>query len=223
MPPAGVGANWLRFAVELGPLFDPDRRIWRGSVTRGQADQDDNDPSRPLAIILSTPDAPKASTTMPSSPKQVESSAVQSLAGTRPVRTIKFYFSEEFVDPNNPRGPVRFYITEEVHTPKVFNPNDPQDVEAHQRAAHVSYSPDAFSAGGAIWRAIRGRDSPRHREHSLLERSPFPSVKLRMDFRDPGIIGIFPFHRHILQHEHGGMMGSIRVEPAVKKTGAANP
>jgi len=42
---------------------------------------------------------------------------------------------------------------------------------------------------------------------------PYPSVRLRIDFRDPDIVGTFPFHCHILQHEDGGMMGSIRVEP----------
>jgi FtsP/CotA-like multicopper oxidase with cupredoxin domain len=41
----------------------------------------------------------------------------------------------------------------------------------------------------------------------------YPSIKLRMDFRDPNIVGTFPYHCHILQHEDGGMMGTIRVEP----------
>jgi FtsP/CotA-like multicopper oxidase with cupredoxin domain len=45
----------------------------------------------------------------------------------------------------------------------------------------------------------------------------YPSVKLRMDFRDPKIIGTFPYHCHVLEHEDAGMMGSIRVEPPVKK------
>jgi FtsP/CotA-like multicopper oxidase with cupredoxin domain len=51
--------------------------------------------------------------------------------------------------------------------------------------------------------------------------SQYPSVKLRMDFRDPNIVGTFPYHCHILQHEDGGMMGTIRVEPAAPTT--ANP
>jgi FtsP/CotA-like multicopper oxidase with cupredoxin domain len=41
----------------------------------------------------------------------------------------------------------------------------------------------------------------------------YPSVKLRMDFRDPNIIGTFPYHCHLLEHEDGGMMGTIRVLP----------
>jgi len=42
----------------------------------------------------------------------------------------------------------------------------------------------------------------------------YPSVTLRMDFRDPNSVGTFVYHCHLLEHEDGGMMGAIRVEPA---------
>ena len=42
--------------------------------------------------------------------------------------------------------------------------------------------------------------------------TPYPSITVRMDFRDPAIVGTFPFHCHILQHLDGGMMGTVRVE-----------
>jgi FtsP/CotA-like multicopper oxidase with cupredoxin domain len=42
----------------------------------------------------------------------------------------------------------------------------------------------------------------------------YPSIRLRMDFRDPNIVGTFVYHCHLLEHEDGGMMGRIRVEPA---------
>ena len=42
----------------------------------------------------------------------------------------------------------------------------------------------------------------------------FPSVRLRMDFRNPEIVGTFPYHCHLLEHEDGGMMGLVRVEPS---------
>jgi hypothetical protein len=42
----------------------------------------------------------------------------------------------------------------------------------------------------------------------------YPSVKLRMDFRDPNSVGTYVYHCHLLEHEDGGMMGLIRVEPA---------
>jgi Bacterial Ig-like domain (group 3)/Multicopper oxidase len=44
--------------------------------------------------------------------------------------------------------------------------------------------------------------------------SAYHSVKLRMDFRDPNIVGTFVYHCHILQHEDAGMMGSILVLPS---------
>jgi hypothetical protein len=39
-----------------------------------------------------------------------------------------------------------------------------------------------------------------------------------MDFRDPNSVGTFVYHCHLLEHEDGGMMGTIRVEPAAAKT-----
>jgi FtsP/CotA-like multicopper oxidase with cupredoxin domain len=42
----------------------------------------------------------------------------------------------------------------------------------------------------------------------------YPHLRLRMDFRDPAIVGTFPFHCHIMQHVDGGMMGTVRVDPA---------
>ena len=48
----------------------------------------------------------------------------------------------------------------------------------------------------------------------------FPSVKLRMDFRNPNIVGTFAYHCHLLEHEDGGMMGVIQVVP---KPAAAQP
>jgi hypothetical protein len=47
---------------------------------------------------------------------------------------------------------------------------------------------------------------------------PYPSVKLRMDFRDPNIVGTFVYHCHILQHEDSGMMGAIQVLPSLGST-----
>jgi FtsP/CotA-like multicopper oxidase with cupredoxin domain len=42
----------------------------------------------------------------------------------------------------------------------------------------------------------------------------YPSVRLRMDFRDPSIVGTFVYHCHLLEHEDGGMMGLVRVTQA---------
>jgi FtsP/CotA-like multicopper oxidase with cupredoxin domain len=42
----------------------------------------------------------------------------------------------------------------------------------------------------------------------------YPSVRLRMDFRDADAVGTFVYHCHLLEHEDGGMMGTIQVLPA---------
>jgi len=41
-----------------------------------------------------------------------------------------------------------------------------------------------------------------------------------MDFRDPNTVGTFIYHCHLLDHEDGGMMGLIRVQPADAAAGA---
>lgn len=50
---------------------------------------------------------------------------------------------------------------------------------------------------------------PYYNGHSLT----YPSVRLRMDFRDPNMIGTFVYHCHLMEHSDGGMMGMIRVDP----------
>ncbi len=45
-------------------------------------------------------------------------------------------------------------------------------------------------------------------------RTPISSIRVRVDFRDPAIVGDFVYHCHILGHEDKGMMGKIRVLPA---------
>jgi FtsP/CotA-like multicopper oxidase with cupredoxin domain len=42
---------------------------------------------------------------------------------------------------------------------------------------------------------------------------PYPSVTVRMDFSDPEIAGTFVYHCHVLDHEDGGMMAEIQVNP----------
>ena len=48
-------------------------------------------------------------------------------------------------------------------------------------------------------------------------KGPYPSVKVRMDFRGPDI-GDFVYHCHILEHEDHGMMAIIRVLPGTGAT-----
>jgi FtsP/CotA-like multicopper oxidase with cupredoxin domain len=58
----------------------------------------------------------------------------------------------------------------------------------------------------------------------LTDRSlSYPSVRLRMDFRDPDAVGVFPYHCHLLEHEDRGMMGTIEVQPSAGAPTAGAP
>jgi FtsP/CotA-like multicopper oxidase with cupredoxin domain len=147
-----------------------------------------------------------------------------------PVRVRKLYFSEKLLDPNNPNSATTFYITVDGQTPAPFDPQ--------------SGNPNIIAKQGTVedW-IIENRSNELHAFHihqihfMLLDylgkpvNEPFlrdtvnvpyydgkaleyPSVRLRMDFRDPNIVGTFPYHCHLLEHEDGGMMGLVRVEPA---------
>jgi len=144
------------------------------------------------------------------------------------VRERKLYFSETLQDPKDPNSPTTFYITADGEKPVLFDPNSAiPNIIVHQGDVEDWY--------------IENRSQELHAFHihqihfMLLEwfgipvnepflrdtinvpfwdgKSKYPSVKLRMDFRDPSIVGTFPYHCHLLEHEDGGMMGLVRVEP----------
>ena len=158
------------------------------------------------------------------------------LGGVTPVRTRRLYFSEETPDPKNPSDS-RFYLTVEGQTPAVFDP--------------ISTQPNIVVKQGEVedW-IIENRSTELHAFHihqihfEVLDwlgfpvNEPFlrdtinipfyspsmngyPTVRLRMDFRDPNTVGTFLYHCHLLEHEDGGMMGMIRVEPAEPSAAAA--
>jgi FtsP/CotA-like multicopper oxidase with cupredoxin domain len=190
----------------------------------------ENDPNRALATITASDDAPEPRSKLASAPEPRLPSSVPWLGNVTPVRTRKLYFSEKLTNPNNPNSATEFYITVDGQTPALFNPQ--------------SGVPDIIVKQGTVedW-IIENRSNELHAFHIhqlhflLLEylgvpvNEPFlrdtvnvpyykdqmlvyPSVRLRMDFRDPNTVGTFLYHCHLLEHEDGGMMGLIRVEPA---------
>ncbi len=210
-PPAGVPALLVTRTVDTG----------RGG---------ENDPNRALVSIGSDAQAPEPSSRLSAAPARLPPSTLPWLGDVAPVRVRKLYFSEKLSDPANPNSATEFYITEEGKTPAPFDPGS--DV------------PDIVAQQGTVedW-IIENRSTELHAFHIhqlhflLLDWSgvpvnePFlrdtvnvpyyngrmlqyPSVRLRMDFRDPNTIGTFVYHCHLLEHEDGGMMGRIRVVPA---------
>lgn len=145
----------------------------------------------------------------------------------KPVRTRKLYFSE-----NNDRG--EFYITEDRsgNRPRVFNPFFTQPAITVQQGTvedwvieNRSRESHTFHIHQIHFQVLEHNRKP---ANSAVLRDtidvPFwngkeniyPSVKLRMDFRDPEIAGTFVYHCHILEHEDGGMMGTIEVKTVGK-------
>lgn len=190
----------------------------------------ENDPNRALATITASEDAPAPRSTLDASPQPLPPPSLPWLGSVIPVRTRRLYFSEKLLDPNDPNSATTFYITVEGQTPSPFDPS--------------SGIPNIVAKQGDVedW-IIENRSTELHAFHihqihfMLLDwfgtpvNEPFlrdtinvpyydgktlqyPWVRVRMDFRDPNAVGLFPYHCHLLEHEDGGMMGLIRVEPA---------
>lgn len=149
---------------------------------------------------------------------------------TAPVNTVrKLYFSEN-------ANQTQFYITVNGQKPVVFSADNPPAIVTHQgqvedwiienRAQEnhefhfhqihfLVLQQNNFTANGSQpVQAIQGQmmdmieipfwdGNPNH---------PYPSVRVRMDFRGSDI-GDFVYHCHILNHEDQGMMAIIRVLP----------
>ncbi len=136
-------------------------------------------------------------------------------------------------------APRIFYLTVEGQTPAPFDPNatapnivarqgDVEDwiienrsTELHAFHIHQLHFHAAWTGMGARQRAFPAGhlNVPYFRRRDAA----YPSVRLRMDFRDPNTVGTFVYHCHLLEHEDGGMMGLIRVEPASSPREAAPP
>jgi FtsP/CotA-like multicopper oxidase with cupredoxin domain len=214
-PPVGVPALLVTRTVDTGPGGD-------------------NDPNRALASIAARDDAPEPRARLSSNPEPLPPAALPWVGDVAPVHVRKLFFSEQLQDPTNPNSATAFYLTVDGQTPTPFDP-----------AGSV---PDIVVKQGDVedW-IIENRSNELHDFHihqlhfQLLDWSgvpvnePFPrdtvnvpyyngrmlkypSVRLRMDFRDPNIVGTFVYHCHLLEHEDGGMMGRIRVEPADNAT-----
>ena len=213
-PAAGVEATLITRAVNTGPGGE-------------------NDPMRPIAQIVAAADAPATHSTLPASTAAAFGPVPSQptwLGSVQPTRTRRLYFSEKLDDPKDPNSPTTFYLTVEGQAPAPFDPR--------------SSIPNIVVRQGDVedWiienRSQEVHDFHIHQVHFLMlewfgipvnepflrdtinvpfwdgQTVQYPTVRLRMDFRDPNAIGLFPFHCHLLEHEDGGMMGLIRVEPA---------
>lgn len=163
---------------------------------------------------------PKHTLKAPTEPQRFAGLATQVPTGTR-----SLYFSEQNVGTN---GGTQFFITVTGQKPKVFAMDDPPaittntgavedwTIENHSGEVHAFHIHQIHF----LVMAINGIpvQNPDLQDTIIVPNwsghGPFPSVTLRMDFRDPNIAGTFVYHCHILDHEDGGMMAKIQVNPA---------
>ncbi len=190
----------------------------------------ENDPNRPLATIEAAADAPEPRSRLPARGEPLPPPQRPWIGSVTPVRTRKLYFSERRADPWNPQSPTLFFITPEGQTPKPFDPSSPvPDIIVHQGDVedwiieNRSLELHAFHIHQLHFQLrewfgyevnepfLRDTVSVPFFDNLMTH---YPSVRVRMDFRDPNTVGTFVYHCHLLEHEDGGMMGTIRVEPA---------
>ena len=200
----------------------------------------ENDPNRMLARIVPSSDAPEPRSTLAASPQPLPPPSRRWLGDVAPVRVRRLYFSEKLVDPNDPTSAVEFYLTEEGQTPKMFDmsstiPNivaqqgtvedwiiENRSQELHAFHIHQLHFLLLEYMGRAVHENfLRDTVNVPYTKGQLLT---YPSIRIRVDFRDPNTVGIFPYHCHLLEHEDKGMMGTIQVErsnPAINQPLAA--
>ncbi len=203
------------------------------TVDTGQGGE--NDPNRALATITATADAPEPRSTLAANPEPLPPPALPWLGSVAPVRVRRLYFSEKLEDPNNPNSATTFYLTVDGQTPKPFDPasgvpdivvrqGDVEDwiienrsTELHAFHIHqIHFLLMAWSDVPVDEPYLRDTINVPYFNNRALA---YPNVRLRMDFRDPNAVGTFVYHCHLLEHEDGGMMGLIRVEPAEQAAG----
>jgi FtsP/CotA-like multicopper oxidase with cupredoxin domain len=217
----------VEFIVDGPPPGVPGLFVTR-TVDTGQGGE--NDPNRALASIIAAADALEPRSNLSSNPEPLAPPTLPWLGSITPTRVRKLYFSETLQDPSNPNSATTFFITVEGQAPVPFDPSsgipnivvkqgDVEDWIIENRTSELH----AFHIHQIHFELIDWSGIPVN-EPFLRDtvnvpyyngRAPqYPSVRLRMDFRDPNTVGTFVYHCHLLEHEDGGMMGIVRVEPA---------
>jgi FtsP/CotA-like multicopper oxidase with cupredoxin domain len=224
----------VEFIVEGPPLGAAARLVTR-AVDTGLAGE--NDPNRTLAAIVAMADATELQARLSTNPEPLASATLPFVGNVAPVRVRKLFFFDQRIDsdffasdPTNPKGPRNFFIAVDGKTPTRFDPRtdlpeivvkqgDVEDwiienrsMELHDFHIHQIHFQLREWSGLRVNEPLL-RDTvnvPSYNGRTL----GYPSVRLRMDFRNPNIVGTFVYHCQLLDHEDGGMMGRIRVEPA---------
>lgn len=181
-------------------------------------------PSRPIVNVVAQNGASLTAPRLASrGTRAVKVTRFASLNAVAPDGQRTLYFSESFNGPNN-----GFFITVEGQTPAVYSASAPPNIVLHQGTTE-DWTVENRAREDHIFHihqihfqvlAVNGQpvNDPALRDTITVPHwggtGAYSSVRLRMDFRDANIAGLFVYHCHLLGHEDGGMMGAIEVLPA---------
>jgi len=193
------------------------------------------DPARPIADIVSQEGVESGTTAgdpptrrLPAAAKPQSTHAFAQLVNATPTTQRKLYFSELVQDQADPNSPTTYFITEEGQKPAVFRMDQPPNIVVHAGTfedwvvENRGQEDHVFHIHQLHFRVLEVNGKPVN-DPALRDTvdipfwtgtGPYPNVKVRMDFSDPSIVGTFPYHCHIIDHEDRGMMGVIQVLPA---------
>lgn len=207
-PAANQTATFFQSGFDAGPIGNPN-------------------PTQQLAVIQAIagakepPAMPAASATAAA---QMAPDRFLGLSNLTPTAKRKIYFSEAT---NGTNGPTQFFITLDGQVPKAFQMTDPPSItttvgavedwtvenrtgETH--AFHIHQVHFLYFAKNGV-----ALTNPELQDTVIVPAwsgtGGYPSVTMRLDFRDPSIAGKFVYHCHVLDHEDAGMMAIIQVNP----------
>jgi FtsP/CotA-like multicopper oxidase with cupredoxin domain len=211
--PANVSAQFVSVAYSTGPTGNPDiEQIFANLELPGGN-------SKAAAKPVEKPAVAAAPVTAASGNLKFSGLKDATVTTDR-----KLYFSEEFGGTN---GPIQFYITVDGQKQQVFNANEKPVITTKVGAVedwtieNRALETHAFHIHQIHFMMLEVNGKPVENQdlRDTIEvpywsgKGPYPSVKVRMDFRDPTIAGTFVYHCHILLHEDLGMMHKIQVLP----------
>jgi FtsP/CotA-like multicopper oxidase with cupredoxin domain len=217
--PPGARAEFVVETPEAGEQAQLVTRSW------DTGPEGDRDPSRPLANLVSTEQV-----TNEAGEREAKSDAAKAWRpradGTAIVQR-RLYFSQLTPNPKEGDTSVFYFVTVSGQTPAAYRMGQPPNIVVHEGDVEdwvvENRAPEdhTFHIHQIHFRVLEVDGQPVS-DAALRDTveipywpgsGPYHSVKLRMDFRDPDIVGTFLFHCHILKHEDMGMMGVIQVLP----------
>lgn len=213
--------------------------LWDERIDTGPAG--DSDTSRPLAQIKITKDLKDIPPVIQPTDASVPGNRFDGVTDAMVTAHRKLYFSEGHIAagdslPNGGKnkvpGETSFFITVVGQTPQVYQPGNQPAITTHVGAVedwtieNRTQEVHEFHMHQIHFQllAVNGKEVPPEKRQwydtyqvpydtQNPPAPPWPSIKVRMDFRGNNIAGEFVYHCHILDHEDGGMMANILVLP----------